>query len=65
MLVLLLMLLKLCLYCFLGKSTLVRLVIVSILIQSLVHVRDYISTVTSDAAVNIIKSLFSFMLWII
>ena len=59
------MLLKLCLYCFLGKSTLVGLAIVSILIQTLVHVWDHISTVTSDAAVNIIKSLFSLMLWII
>jgi len=65
MVVLLLMLLKLCLYCFLGKSTLVGLVIVSILIQSLLHVRYHISTVTPDAPINIIESLFSVMLLII
>ena len=59
------MLLKLCLYCFLGKSALVGLVIVSILIQSLVHVRYHISTVTPDAPVNILKPLFSVILLII
>jgi hypothetical protein len=63
--VLLLVLLKLCLYCFLGKSTLVSLVIVSILIQSLVHVRYHISAVTPDTPVNIIESLLSVMLLII
>ena len=59
------MLLKLCLYCFLGKSALVGLVIVSIMIQSLVHVRYHISAITPDAAINIIKPLFSVMLLII